>query len=164
LRSPEKFSLPIPLGIPTPDAQINFILEKKPKKRQRKQKIAKVTNDEHWKGEHFMDSLIEYDSSINESSLNQVIEPKKLKIEPRKVDKADNSQMDRKKPKDQNDLLEIQVPFISENKPKKRQRKQQISERKIFEGGDYVNIHAQDQSWIGPIQKEPHQRPSVDLF
>jgi hypothetical protein len=37
------------------------------------------------------------------------------------------------KPKDQNDLLEVQVPFISENKPQKRQRKQQISERKTFE-------------------------------
>ena len=122
-----------PHGIPIPDAQIHFIPEKKPKKRQRKQKFAEVTNDEQWKGGHFMDSLIEYDSSINESSLNHVNEPKKLKMEPRNVDKPDNSQMDRKKPKDQNDLLEIQVPFISDKKPKKRERKQQISKRTGFE-------------------------------
>jgi len=115
------------------EAQIHVIPEKKPKKRQRKQKLAEVTNDEKWKGGHFMDSLIEYDSSINESSLNEVIEPKKLKMEPRNVDKPDSSQMDRKKLKDQNDLHEIQVPFISENKPRKGQRKQQISERNIFE-------------------------------
>ena len=31
-------------------------------------------------------------------------------------------------PKDQNDLFEVQDPFISKHKPKKRQRKQQISE------------------------------------
>merc|ERR1740122_860971 len=54
-------------------------------------------------------------------------------MEPRNVDKPDNGPLARKKPKEKNDLLEIQVPFISENKPKKRQRKQQISERNNFE-------------------------------
>ena len=38
-----------------------------------------------------------------------------------------------KKPKDQNDILETQAPFIPENKAMKRQRKQQISERTTFE-------------------------------
>ena len=38
-----------------------------------------------------------------------------------------------KNPKEQNDKLETQIPFISLNKPKKRQRKQLISERKVFE-------------------------------
>ena len=122
-----------PHGTPTPDAQIHLIIEKKPKKRHRKQKIAEVTNDEQCKDGHFMDSLLQYDSSVSESSLNQVIEPKKPKMQPRNVDELDNSQMNRKIPKNQNDLLEIQVPFISENKPKKRQRKQQISERNTSE-------------------------------
>ena len=113
-----------PHGIPIPDTQITFIPEKKPKKRQRNQKILEITN-KHWEGGHFMGTLIEYDPSVNEA--------KKLKMEPRNVDKPDKSQMDRKKPKDQNDLLEIQVPFISDKKSKKRERKQQISERSGFE-------------------------------
>merc|ERR1719483_2024146 len=77
-----------PHGIPIPGAQITFNPEKKPKKRQRNQKKIEITN-KHWKGGQFMDTLIEYDSSVNESSLSQIIEPKKLKTGPSNVDKPD---------------------------------------------------------------------------
>ena len=51
--------------------------EYKPKKRPRKHKIAENTNDQ-WKGGHFMDLLIDYDSSVDETSFNQLNQPKKL--------------------------------------------------------------------------------------
>ena len=51
--------------------------ESKPKKRQRKQKISENANDQ-WKGGHFLDSLIDYDSLVDKASFNQFNQPKKL--------------------------------------------------------------------------------------
>ena len=51
--------------------------ESKPKKRQKKQKISENTNDQ-WKGGHFMDLLIDYDSSADKTSFNQLNQPNKL--------------------------------------------------------------------------------------
>jgi hypothetical protein len=58
------------------DNKSSLSSESKPKKRQRKQKIAEKTNDQ-WKGGHFMDSLIDYDSSVGKASFNQFNQPKK---------------------------------------------------------------------------------------
>ena len=51
--------------------------ESKPKKRPKKQKIEENTNGQ-WKGGHFMDLLIDYDSSADKTSFNQLNQPKKL--------------------------------------------------------------------------------------
>ena len=51
--------------------------ESKPKKQPRKQKVAENTNDK-WKGEHFMDSLIDNDSLVDKASFNQFNQPRKL--------------------------------------------------------------------------------------
>jgi hypothetical protein len=110
------------------------IPEYNPKKRQRKQNIAQTTNDQWKVGGHSKGSLF---GSDEESSLNQVNKPKKMLMESIDFDKSDNNYIDAldgtKKQKEENDILKTQVPFISENKPKKRERKQQISERNNFE-------------------------------
>ena len=59
------------------DNKSSLSSESKPKKRPRKQKIAENTNDQ-WKGGHFMDLLIDYDSSVDKTSFNQLNQPKKL--------------------------------------------------------------------------------------
>ena len=43
----------------------------------KKQKIAESRNDQ-WKGGHFMDLLIDHDSSVDKTSFNQLNQPKKL--------------------------------------------------------------------------------------
>ena len=59
------------------DNKSSLSSESKPKKRPKKQKIAENTNDQ-WKGGHFMDLLIDYDSSVDKTSFNQFNQPKKL--------------------------------------------------------------------------------------
>ena len=59
------------------DNKSSLSSESKPKKRPRKQKIAENANDQ-WKDGHFMDSLIDYDSSADKASFNQFNQPKKL--------------------------------------------------------------------------------------
>ena len=59
------------------DYKSSLSSESKPKKRPKKQKIAENTNDQ-WKGGHFMDLLIDYDSSADKTSFNQLNQPKKL--------------------------------------------------------------------------------------
>ena len=61
------------------DNKSSLSSEPKPKKRPRKQKIAENTNDQ-WKGGHFMDLLIDYDTSVDRTSFNQLNQPKKLSI------------------------------------------------------------------------------------
>ena len=59
------------------DKKSSLSSESKPMKRPRKQKIAENTNDQ-WKGGHFMDLLIDDDSSVDKASFNQFNQPKKL--------------------------------------------------------------------------------------
>ena len=59
------------------DNKSSLSSESKPKKRQRKQKIAENTNDQ-WKGGHFMDSLIYHDPLVDKAFFNQFNQPKKL--------------------------------------------------------------------------------------
>ena len=59
------------------DNKSSLSSESKTKKRPRKQKIVENTNDQ-WKGGHFMDSLIDYDSSVDKASFNQFNQPNKL--------------------------------------------------------------------------------------
>ena len=76
--------------------------------------------------------------SVDESFLKQVNEPEKTKIQYRDVDKLENNQIgvldSTKNPIEQSDKFETQIDFISiDARPSKRQRKQHISERKVFE-------------------------------
>ena len=114
---------------------------------------TEITNDQ-LKGGHFMGSLL---GSVDESFLKQVNEPEKTKIQYRDVDKLENNQIgvldSTKNPIEQSDKFETQIPFISENKPKERQRKQRISERNTFE-----------EKKVEPIPKEIKSDPKVEYL
>ena len=85
-------------------------------------------------------------SSVDETSLNPVNQPKKMKIAPKDFDSQDDSQIeilnDTNKPKEQISKykpkkrkmeLETEDPFTSNNKALKEQRRQNISENNNLE-------------------------------
>ena len=80
-------------------------------------------------------------SSVDETSLNPVNQPKKMKMAPKDFDSPDNGQIDvlndtnkpkeqisKYKPKKQKMELDSEDPFTSNNKSQKEQRRRKISE------------------------------------
>ena len=90
-------------------------------------------------GTNFMSSLTRYDSLVDDSSLNPVNPPKKMKMEPRYFYNADNcqipkEQISKNKPIKRKRELDKEDPFTSNNENNQtQQRRQRIAGNKNLE-------------------------------